>query len=166
MKRLRFLQPDSKGDRRRVECYLLAPKLKRDKDGIRLITIFFSLKFNAELALLCDDRIKRAFEDCEDLERQISSVVLRSEVENTDIDFYDLPESKAAALHIENACLEALMAERDDGQTYLYFAATIPLDRPNVGKFLLERFGSVAFCEFAPSQIALKLYPELSKGGK
>jgi hypothetical protein len=165
LKRLRFLQPDSKGERRRVECYLLAPKLKRDKDGIRLVTIYFSLKLSADLALLCDDRIKRAFEDCEDLDRQISSVVLKSEIENTDIHFYDLPESKAAALKIENCCLEALMAERDDGQTYLYFAAEVPLDRPGVGVFMLSRFATTAFCEFAPSQMALQLYPE-TKGGK
>lgn len=163
--RLRFMEALEKGELRpRVECYLLAPKLRMDKDRHRIITLLFSVKMNSIIALACDEKIRRAWEDCETLEREISRVVLNSEAENTDIEFFELGTAKHSAFRLDNVTIEGLCCERSEGQTYLYFAASARLGmKPGLGKFALEQYGNTQFCEFTRSQLQMSVTVVMEK---
>ncbi len=154
MNRLKFMEG------KRVECYLLPPQAKLDKDRHRVIILRFSVKLNADLAIACADKIERAWEDIETPEREVSNVTLRSEVEHTDIDFFELPDSKSRVYHIRNATLDQLYIERVKGETYFYFAAELLLAQtPGLDKFCLSRYGTAVFCEFVRSQLAFDPTP-------
>lgn len=157
---MRFMQSDT-GDPVRTECYICPPKLKLDGERRRVMTLIFSVKLDANGANTCDEKIRRAFEDVTFLEREIQSVTLNSEVENTDIDFFELPADKAPhkqpALQVRNGSLVGLYVERLKGETYLYFQFEVNLSEfGSIGHFFQARFGTVIFGEFRASQFALQ----------
>lgn len=155
MNRLKFMAPLDDRKPTRVPAYLLPPRFKLDKDNHRVVTLTFSVKFNAVLAMVCDEKLQRAFEDCETLEREIDSVKLNSVVRNTDVEFYELPESSAHFYELKNTEIDGLYVERVKGQTYLYFTIERRLNTLGLGPFALERYGTNLFCEFAASQFAM-----------
>jgi hypothetical protein len=156
--RMRFMQTDQ-GKPLRVECYICPPKLRIDKDRGRLMTLIFSVKLDANIANACDEKIRRAFEDVTFLEREIETVTLRSIVENTDIEFYELPEGKGSLkplVVIRDVELFALYVERAKSENYLYFQLEVPLVHFGaIGYAFQDRFGTVLFGEFRPSQRAM-----------
>jgi hypothetical protein len=157
--RMRFMQSDG-GKALRVECYICPPKLRIDKDRGRLMTLVFSVKLDANIANACDEKIRRAFEDVTFLEREIETVTLTSQVENTNIEFYELPEgkgSKKPLVVIGDATLFALYVERSKGENYLYFQLEISLVQfGSIGYVFQDRFGTVLFGEFRTSMRAIK----------
>ena len=154
MQRLKFM------DKQRVDCYLLAPQAKLDKERNKVIVMKFAVKLNADLALACDDKIQRAWEEVETVEREVSNISLRSEIENTDIDFYELPDSKGRVYQIKNCTLDGLYIEREKGTTYLYFVTELFLHQtPGLDRFALNWYGNSCFCEFVASQFALQTPP-------
>jgi hypothetical protein len=161
--RMRFMQSDG-GKALRVECFICPPKLKIDKDRGRLMTLIFSVKLDANIANACDEKIRRAFEDVTFLEREIETVTLSSQVENTNIEFYELPEGKGGKkplVVIGDATLFALYVERAKGENYLYFQLEISLVQfGSIGYAFQDRFGTVLFGEFRPSTRAIKFPSE------
>jgi hypothetical protein len=157
--RMRFMQSDE-GKALRIECFICPPKLKIDKERGRLMTLVFSVKLDANIANACDEKIRRAFEDVTFLEREIETVTLTSQVENTNIEFYELPEgkgSKKPLIVIGDATLFALYVERAKSENYLYFQLEISLVQyGSIGYVFQDRFGTVLFGEFRPSTRAIK----------
>lgn len=156
MARMKFLEP---GNGQRVECYLMPPKFKLDKLRDRYCVLLFSVKLKPELAAACDERIQRAYEDVETLEREIDEVKLNSAIVNTNVDFYDLPAGNGGAdetcFALRNVTLDAIVVFREKGVTYLYFGAELKLTTLRLGAFAQSRFGTVVHCTFTPSQQAV-----------
>lgn len=159
--RMQFLQP-SDDTIERIELFVLPPKFKKDKDRGRIATVIFSHKLVANTANLCDEKVRRAFEDCEFLEREIEHVELSSMIENTNIDFYmlpaaaDSPAAREKALEVRNATVFGLYVERRKSETYLYFGFEVVLaSHASIAHFFVDHFGYAIFAEFSASQHAL-----------
>lgn len=172
--RMRFMQADG-GAPVRVECFICPPKLKLDKDQKRVMTLVFSVKLDANTANLCDEKIRRAFEDTNFLEREISSVELTSQIDHSDVEFYELPLSagrdREPLLTLRDTSLFAIYVERVKSETYLYFQCDVMIGvHPKIGHTFQDRFGTVLFGEFKVAQGAIGFpnvaVPEPVKGAQ
>jgi hypothetical protein len=155
MNRLRFLESNNAGEEKlRLRAYLLPPRRRVDKALGRVIAVLFAVKMAAPIALACDEKIRNAWEQCEDFAREISAVEIDSIVENTNIDFFELMESKRRVFAVRNATIERLLMRRKDGQTTFYFQFDVPLKLSRrIGAFTDHYFGTDVFCEFAKASL-------------
>jgi hypothetical protein len=154
LSRLRFLESPKGEEKFRVRAYLLPPKRKIDKTAGRMISVLFAVKMTADIALHCDEIIRRGYEDCEDFAREISAVELDAAIENTDVTFYELMEGKRRVYLARNVTVERLLVRRKDGQTSLYFQFDVPLKMSRrIGAFTDHYFGADVYCEFSMSSL-------------
>lgn len=149
MQRIKFM------DTYRLETFIQArPKMV---DGIRCVQFNFSAEMKVEAAIACDPIIQRAYEDCETPERKIKRVDLGVSIENTDVDIFELSDSKSGFYRFANVTLEDLVVQRSKGKkagTFLTFGCVLPQMRAGLWKFFGDRWFSTAFFEFTASQLA------------
>ena len=156
----------------RVEAFYLRFTAKHDKARGKFLDLRFSVKLDADLALVCDEKIQRAFEDCTHLDREIERVQLKTQIANTDVEFYALPRESPAehasrrrplrfAIRRPRRCSSSRMfasrrlcASATRGKRICILRIEAPLDTTGLGAFAY-RYHSALFCEFSASQHAL-----------
>lgn len=158
------MEPEA-GGVRRVELFLAIPRYKLEESH-RVVTLVFSVQMNADIALLCDVKIRNAFEQCETLEKEVASVRLKSGIAQVDAKFFDTKDSKPAIYTMTDSIVEEIGCERTKGVTYLYFQLKRALrETPNIAKFVGDHYCTALFVEFSRTKPAQPRKLELHSNG-
>jgi hypothetical protein len=138
----------------RVAAYMLPFRAKLDKDRHRLYVLCFSIKMDSPQALACDDKIQRAWEDCEELDKQIVHVRLGIYYPFVNIVFFHDEKEKRPFFELRNVTVDGLYVERKDGATHLYFVLELMLrQNPGLVRFANSHFGTDVNCAFYSAQL-------------
>lgn len=160
------MEPEG-GGAQRVALFLLPPKYKLDKDNHRVVTLGFSVQMDVNIALLCDTKIRNAFEQCETLEREVGAVKMKSAIAQVDVKFFESKDSKNPSFTMTDSIVEAIYLEWVKGTTYLYFIIERLLrETSGVSKFASEHYGNSVFAEFSRTRAATPRKLDLAPKGQ
>lgn len=135
--------------------------LKKTKDGIKMAKMRFAVKLSPEILMGCPAQIRAAYEAVETLENGITLVEIGDLILlGMNIEFYNLPETKAVCLALASINIEDLSVERiqqkDVHESYLYFSCTLIIgDNKTLRHWIVDNCFNQLWAVFESAQLVL-----------
>lgn len=139
---------------RRQEVHFEKVQLKRLKTKTveRTATLFFRLKLQGNNVKSAPKFIQEAYASIKNTAAAIDEMKLLQEVEEQDIDIFNLPDAPSATLRIQTVDVAKISLERgENADIFMLFRVVVPMDSV-IGEFCVEQFGTDKWIEFSESQ--------------
>jgi hypothetical protein len=148
------------GQRMMTRVHMKAPK--RTQKGDRKITILYRITLTDKTVKSAPDVVKGAYDGVSD--KSQSPVGIEKEIDNVNIEFFDLPERKQPKLRLKSMYLENLVVKKihsgkGDTSIVLTFQSELEWEE-NVWRWLGDNFATDAFLEFDAAQASLLDIPD------
>jgi hypothetical protein len=139
-----------------------SPKRSGDKQEI---PITFRIALDGNNVRSAPPFVRSAYEE---INNGADSVGLKKEIENVNVEIYNLPEAKKASfrlprLHLQKLAVKETANSEGDTQTVLAFETLYPYDSA-VWKYLGEHYSITVFLRFDSAQASLLDEEDLSEG--
>jgi len=143
------------GKRQEVHFEKVQLKRLKTKTVERTATLFFRLKLTGSNIKSAPKFIQEAYASIKNVAASIEKTTLLQEVEEQDIDVFQLPENPEATLRIAAVDVAKIVLERgENADIFMLFRIVVPMDKV-IGQFCVEEFGTDKWLEFSETQAEL-----------
>jgi len=143
------------GKRQEVHFEKVQLKRLKTKTVERTATLFFRLKLTAGNIKSAPKFIQEAYASIKNVAASIEKTTLLQEIEEQDIDVFQLLENPEATLRITAVDIAKIVLERgENADIFMLFRVVVPMDKV-IGQFCVEEFGTDKWLEFSESQAEL-----------
>lgn len=143
------------GKRQEVHFEKVQLKRLKTKTVERTATMYFRLKLTASNIKSAPKFIQEAYASIKNVTASIEKTTLLQEIEEQDIDVFQLPEDKSAGLRISAVDVAKISLERgENADVFMLFRVVVPMDKV-IGEFCVQEFGTDKWVEFSETQAEL-----------
>ena len=141
---------------------LRAPKRNQDKAEI---PITFRIALDGNNVRSAPPFVRSAYDE---IQNGANSVSLKKELENVNVELYNLPENKRASfrlarIHLQRMAVKEVRNSEGDATTVLSFETVYPWDR-EIWSYLGDHYATTVFTRFDSAQASLLDEEELQEG--